>query len=145
MTAVQPDREAHEHVTTFFDATAVLAVHVEAPARPVAADALRAGTCVSALSLTEALAVIDRLTDDPMLRADLEDEVRLQWDRYAVVPVDQRCLERATALLREQPLRLADAIQLAAAERLPMPLVYVTFDPAQIPVALALGFDVRSL
>ena len=48
------------------------------------------------------------------------------------------------ALLREQPVRLADAIQLAAAERLPRPLRYVTFDPVQIPVALGLSFDVRS-
>ena len=61
-----------------------------------------------------------------------------------MVPVDQRCLDRAATLLREQPLRLADAVQLAAAERLPRPLVYVTFDPAQIPVALSLGFDVVS-
>ena len=44
---------------------------------------------------------------------DLEDALRLEWDRYAVVPVDQRCLDRAAALLREQPVRLADAIQLA--------------------------------
>jgi predicted nucleic acid-binding protein len=132
-------------VTVFFDASAVLALHVETPARVVAAAALESGTCVSALSLTEALAMVDRLTDEPVLRSDLEDEVRLQWDRYAVVPVDQRCLDRAATLLREQPLRLADAVQLAAAERLPRPLVYVTFDPAQIPVALSLGFDVRSL
>jgi len=132
-------------VTVFFDASAVLALHVETPARAVAAAALESGTCVSALSLTEALAMVDRLTDEPVLRTDLEDEVRLQWDRYAVVPVDQRCLDRAATLLREQPLRLADAVQLAAAERLPRPLVYVTFDPAQIPVALSLGFDVRSL
>jgi hypothetical protein len=45
-------------------------------------------------------------------------------------------------LLREQPLRLADAIQLAAAERLPRPIRYVTFDPVQIPAALGLGFEV---
>ena len=70
--------------------------------------------------------------------------MRLQWDRYAVVPVDQRCLDRAAVLLREQPLRLADALHLAAAERLPRPITFVTFDPVQIPVALGLGFDVVS-
>ncbi|HTH06609.1 MAG TPA: PIN domain-containing protein, partial [Ilumatobacteraceae bacterium] len=67
-----------------------------------------------------------------------------QWDRYAVVPIDQRCLDRAAALMRDQPLRLADALHLAAADRLPRPITYVTFDPAQIPVALSLGFDVIS-
>jgi predicted nucleic acid-binding protein len=131
-------------MTTFFDTSAVVAVHVDVRERRLALGALEPGTCVSALSLTEALAVIDKLTEQPFERADLEDAIRLQWDRYAVVPVDQRCLDRAAALLREQPIRLADAIHLAAAERLPGPLRYVTFDPIQIPVALGLGFDVVS-
>lgn len=131
-------------VTVFFDATAVVALHVDTRERQVALKALDGDTCVSALSLTEALAVIAKLTDEPILQADIEDALRLQWDRYGVVPVDQRCLDRAAALLREQPLRLADALQLAAAERLPHPIRYVTFDPIQIPVALGLGFDVVS-
>jgi predicted nucleic acid-binding protein len=131
-------------MTTFFDTSAVVALHVDTRDRLVARDALDAATCVSALALTEALATIDRLTDEPPLRADLEDALRLQWDRYHVVPVDQRCLDAAASLLREQPLRLADAIQLAAAGRLPAPVRYVTFDPVQIPVALGLGFDVVS-
>jgi predicted nucleic acid-binding protein len=134
-------------VTTFFDATAVVALHVDMAARPVAERALNdadAPVCVSALSLTEALAVVDRLTDEPVLRLDLEDALRLQWDRYAVVPVDQRCLDRAAALLRQQPVRLADAIQLAAAERLPRPIRFITFDAVQIPVALGLDFEVVS-
>jgi predicted nucleic acid-binding protein len=134
-------------VSVYFDATAVVALHIDTAARPVAGQALNdaaAAVCVSALSLTEALAVVDRLTDEPALRLDLEDALRLQWDRYAVVPVDQRCLDRASAMLREQPVRLADAIQLSAAERLPHPVRYVTFDPVQIPVALGLGFDVVS-
>ena len=109
-------------MTTFFDATAVVALHIDNAARPLAEQSLATAetvVCVSALSLTEALAVIDRLTDEPALRLDLEDALRGQWDRYAVVPVDQRCLERATVLLREQPVRLADAIQLAAAALVP--------------------------
>jgi hypothetical protein len=46
--------------------------------------------------------------------------------------------------MREQPLRLSDALHLAAADRLPRPLQFVTFDPGQIPVAMSLGFDVVS-
>lgn len=71
-------------MTTFFDATAVVAVHIDTPARAVATVALDdadSAVCVSALSLTEALAVVDRLTDEPVLRVDLEDALRLQWDR----------------------------------------------------------------
>jgi predicted nucleic acid-binding protein len=131
-------------VTVFFDTSAVVALHVESPVRRIAASALAPSTCVSAVALTEALALIDRLTDEPVVRLDLEDVLRLQWDRYAVVPVDQRCLDRAAALMREQPLRLADALHLAAADRLPRPITFVTFDPTQIPVALSLGFDVVS-
>jgi predicted nucleic acid-binding protein len=134
-------------VTTFFDATAVVALHIDTAARQLAAEELAAAdtdVCVSALSLTEALAVVDRLADEPAVRLDLEDALRGQWDRYAVVPVDQRCLDRAAALLREQPLRVVDAVQLAAAERLPRPIRYVTFDPVQITAALGLGFDVVS-
>ena len=131
----------------FFDATAVVALHIDTPARTVAEQSLadiQSAVCVSALSLTESLAVIDRLTDEPALRLDIEDALRLQWDHYAVVPVDQRCLDRAAALLREQPIRLADAIQLGAADRLPRPIRYITFDPVQIPVALGFGFEVMS-
>ncbi len=35
-------------------------------------------------------------------------------------------------------------MHLAAADRLPRPVAYVTFDDHQIPVALALGFTVVS-
>jgi predicted nucleic acid-binding protein len=131
-------------VTVFFDTSAVMALHIESPLRALAAQSLDGTTCVSAIALTEALALIAKLTDEPFVQTDLEDVLRLQWDRYAVVPVDQRCLDRAAQLLREQPLRLADALQLAAADRLPRPVTFVTFDPAQIPVALSLGFDVVS-
>ncbi len=131
-------------MSVFFDTTAVLVLHVESPTRPIALDALADQTCVSALALTEALAMVPKLTDQAVLQDDLEDALRLQWDRYAVVPLDQRCLDRAAQLMRTQPLRLADALHLAAADRLPRPITFVTFDPTQIPVALSLGFDVVS-
>ena len=131
---------------TYLDTSALLALHLDVPARVTVVAALADGApaCTLALALTEALALVDKLTDDRLLRADIEDELRLQWDRYHVVPLDQRCLDRATALMREQPLRLADALHLAAADRLPRPVRFVTLDPSQIPVALSLGFDVAS-
>jgi predicted nucleic acid-binding protein len=96
------------------------------------------------MALTEALPAIDRLTDEQVVRADQEDALRLSWDHLHVVPVDQRCLDRAAALARTQPVRLSDAIHFAAAERLPGPIHFVTFDPAHIAAALGLGFDVVS-
>lgn len=128
------------------DTSALLAVAVDGPQRQVVLDALDANPtwCASALALTEALPAIDRLTDEPALRNALEDAIRLVWDRIHVVPIDQRCLDRAARLSRDQPVRLSDAIHLAAAERLPAPIQFASFDPVQIPVALGLGFDVIS-
>ena len=70
--------------------------------------------------------------------------VRLDWDRVAVVPLDMACLDLAADLARAHPLRLSDALHLAAAHRLPRPVRFLTFDAGQIPVALALGFEVVS-
>lgn len=133
-------------MTVYLDASALVALHIDTAARSVVADALAADDdwCTSGLTLMEALALVDRVLDQPILRADLEDLVRLTWDRLAIVPVDQRCIDRATVLMRQQPLRLSDALHLAAADRLPRPVRFVTFDAAQIPVALSLGLDVLS-
>jgi predicted nucleic acid-binding protein len=133
-------------MTVYLDASALVMAHLDQPARLIVIEAMTADSdwCTSGLTLMESLALIDRVLDEPILRSDLEDLVRLTWDRIAIVPVDQRCLDRAAALMREQPLRLSDALHLAAADRLPRPVRFVTVDPAQIPVALSLGFDVVS-
>lgn len=133
-------------MTVALDTSALLAIAVQGGQRDVVLAALDADPvwCASAMALTEALPAIDRLTDEAILRADLEDAIRLAWDHVHVVPVDQRCLDRAAAMSRDQPVRLTDAIHLAAAERLPRPVRFVTFDPAQIGVALGLGYDVVS-
>ena len=132
----------------FLDTSALLAAQIEAPARAVALDALAsdgAAAAASAVALAEALAAIDRMTDEPILRADLEDGVRRLWDHLHIVTLSPRLLEAAAALCRQQPLRLQHALHLASATLLPPPTRFVTFDPAQIPVALSLGLDVVSL
>ena len=98
----------------------------------------------SALALSEALMLIEQIGDDPARADHLRRSLRDDWERVHIVPVDQRCLDRAAELGRTQPLRTVDALHLAAADRLPRPVRFVTFDPAQIPVALAMGFDVVS-
>lgn len=133
-------------MTVALDTSALLGLAVEGAARAIVVGAMADDPvwAASALALTEALPTIDRLTDEAVLRADLEDALRLTWDHLHVVPVDQRCLDTAAELARAQPLRLADAIHLVAAARMPPPIRFVTFDPAQLGVALALGFDVVS-
>jgi predicted nucleic acid-binding protein len=133
-------------MTLALDTSALLALVTEGAQRAIVLEAFATDRvwCASAMALTEALPAIDRLTDEPILRSDLEDAVRLAWDHLHIVPVDQRCLDRAATLSRLQPVRLTDAIHLASAERLPAPVRFITFDPAQIGVALGLGFDLVS-
>jgi predicted nucleic acid-binding protein len=133
-------------MTVVLDTSALIALHISGPGRTITHDALKSDPhwCASAIALTEALAAIDRLTEEPILRHDLEDAIRHTWDYIAVVPLDQRCLDDASHLIREQPLHISDAMHLSAAQRLPQPVSFVTFDPAQIPVALSLGFEVVS-
>jgi len=128
------------------DTSALTALHINAPGRAVVMQAIddHDAWCASALALGESLALVDRLTEEPALRCELEDAIRRTWDHLHVVPVDQRCLDDAAHLARIQPVGTSTAIHLAAAMRLPEPITFVTFDPAQITVALALGFDVRS-
>lgn len=133
-------------MTVMLDTSALVALHVPGVARTVVHQALRDDKtwCASALALSEAIALIDHLTNEEVLRGDLEDALRRTWDYVAFVPVDQRCLDDAALLTREQPLQISDAIHLAAATRLPQPIRFVTFDAGQIPVALSLGFEVIS-
>ncbi len=128
------------------DTTALLARYLSGPSRAVVLDAMGADPdwCASALALSEALMLGDRLSDDSVRRDELRRALRDDWERIHVVPVDWRCLDRAAELGRTQPLRTVDALHLAAADRLPRPVTFATFDPQQIPVALALGFHVVS-
>ena len=134
-------------MTIMLDTSALVALHTSGTARAIAHDALQheADWCASALALTEAMAIIDRMSEQEFIRHDLEDAIRHTWDYVAVVPVDQRCLDDAALLVRQQPLHISDAIHLAAATRLPKPVKFVTFDPAQIPVAMSLGLEVVSI
>ncbi len=133
-------------MTLALDTSALLGRYLSGPHRAVVLDAMATDPvwCAAALARTEALGMVDRVcdlaTDGDRLRRALRDD----WERIHVVPLDSRCLDRAAELTREQPLRTVDALHLAAADRLPRPVTFVTFDPRQIPVALALGFDVAS-
>lgn len=128
------------------DASALLARHLGQPARAFVVEAMAADPqwCASALCLTEALMLIDRVVEKEVAKLALRRAVSDDWDRMHVVPVDAMCLERAAELGRAHPIGTVGAIHLAAADRLPRPLTYLTLDRRQIPVALALGFEVVS-
>jgi predicted nucleic acid-binding protein len=132
-------------MTLALDTSALLSRYVSGPTHALTLDAMAADPdwCASALALTEALMLVDRLTD-PGQAVGLRRALRDEWDCFHVVPTDQACLDRAADLGREHPLRTTDAVHLAAADRLPRPTTFLTFDAHQIPVALALGLAVVS-
>lgn len=133
-------------MTLALDTSALLGRYLSGPHLRVVHEAMAAEPvwCASALARAEALGMVERVCDLPAdgdrIRRALTDD----WERIHVVPVDQTCLDRAAELTRTHPLRTVDALHLAAADRLPGPVRFLTFDPRQIPVALALGFDVVS-
>lgn len=133
-------------MTVLLDTTALLALHVTCAQQRVVEEALRNDPvwCASAMALAEALAGIDRLTEDPVLREEMEDALRRTWDHVHVVPVDQRCIDEASLISRTQPLSLGSALHLAAAQRLPRPVSIVTFDPGQITVAMGMDHEIVS-
>lgn len=128
------------------DSSALLARYLGGPARTVVLDAMANDDdwCASALALSEVLTLGERAASLEVERDAIRRAVRDDWERINVVPVDQVCLDRAAEIGRTQPVRTVDAIHLAAADRLPRPVTFCTFDPRQIPVALALGFNVTS-
>ena len=129
------------------DSSALLARYLGGPSRHVVLDAMSADGdwCASALALSEVVALAERAASLESERDALRRAVRDDWERINVVPLDQLCLDRAAEIGRTQPVRTVDAIHLAAADRLPRPVTFCTFDPRQIPVALALSFNVVSL
>ena len=132
-------------MTIALDTTALVARHVSGTGRAQLLAAMSDDPiwCASALALTEATMLAERLVG-PTVAVRLRAALLEDWSHFAVVPVDQACLERAADLGRAHPLRTIDALHLAAADRLPRPVRYATLDAHQIPVAQRLGFEVIS-
>ena len=131
-------------MTLALDTTALLARFLDGPSRPVVLDAMDADpTGAPARWLSRRLSC-SRIAsgDDPSEPTSSAGRSATTgsgstWSRWTA------CAWSApTELGRTQPLRTVDALHLAAADRLPRPVTFATFDPAQIPVALSMGFDV---
>ena len=130
----------------FVDTSALLRRYVQDAGSDLVDDAMSsdAAWVASAVARTEVLMALHQLATGPRQQAALWETFRTDWDAFAVVPVDSRCLARAGELGAEFNLRLVDAFHLAAADRLPRPVRFLTFDRRQIPAADALGMEVVS-
>lgn len=98
--------------------------------------------CASALARAETLQVLHHVAVSSSQHQSLWSALRSDWERFHVVPVDDRCLADAVEIGSTFRVRSTDAIHLAAAARLPRPVRYLTFDRRQIPAAAGLGFEV---
>lgn len=126
------------------DTSALVRRYLHAPGRDLvlAAMAEDPDWCASAVALTEALVLLHRLALHPAEQSQRWRAARDDFEALWVVPVDGRCLSRATEIAAAYGTRTIDALHLAAADRLPRPLSYCTFDRRQIPAAAGLGFEV---
>ena len=133
-------------MVVFVDTSALVRRYVDEPDRDLVVDTMAGHDlwAASAIARTEAMVTLHQVALGPRQQARLWASFRADWDAFAVVPVDDRCLARAVELGAEFGVRLVDAIHLAAADRLPRPVRYLTFDRHQIPAAASLEFEVVS-
>ena len=130
----------------FLDSSALIRRYLADRDRGLVLDAMSTGGpwVVSSLTRTELQAALTQAVPTPAALRSLLDHVRRDWEAMWEVPVDRRCLSRAAEIAAHYGLSVVDAIQLSAADRLPRPAVFVTFDRQQIPGAADLGFHIVS-
>jgi len=130
-------------MTLMVDPSAMIARYVPGPDRALVNKTMADdGTwCASDLARTEVMLALHRVAGAEVLANELLVAARADFDAFVLVPVDERCIARATELGAAYGLRTVDAIHLAAADRLPSPVSYLTLDRHQIPAAAALGFE----
>ncbi len=133
-------------MTLAVDASALVKRYLREPGRDLVIETMGDDSvwCASALARTEAMVALHRVAIGPHQQRELWAELREDWDAFVVVPVDDQCQARAVEIGAAFGVRTVDAIHLAAADRLPRPVSYLTFDRQQIPAAAALGLDVIS-
>lgn len=131
-------------MTIYIDTSALLRRYLADRDRPVVMKAMEADPvwCGSAVSRTETLMALHQVALNPAHHEELWQQFRLEWDSIIEIPVDDRCLARAAEIGARFRLRLADAIHLAAADRLPRPASFLTLDRQQLAAAVELDLDV---
>ena len=133
-------------MTVFVDTSALVRRYLHDRHRQLVLDTMAEDDawCASGLARGEAQLVLHRAATTGRQQVALWRALRDEWDAFWVVPLDERGMARAVELGATYGVRIVDAIHLAAADRLPGPIRYLTFDRQQIPAADALGFEVIS-
>lgn len=129
----------------FVDTSALVKRYVEEEGTDLVLERMAAdpGWVVSAVARAELEITLCRLGFERDDRAAVWRRVRDDWERCHVVPLDPACLERAGEVGCRFDVRTLDALHLAAADRLPRPLVLLTFDRRQADAARAMELVVE--
>ena len=128
----------------FLDTSALVKRYVEEEGTDLVLERMGGdpGWVVSAVARTELEITLCRLGFERDGSPAVWRRVREDWGRCHVVPVDPACLERAGELGCRFAVRTLDALHLAAADRLPRPVAFLTFDQRQADAARAMDLDV---
>lgn len=133
-------------MTLAVDPSALIKRYLREPGRDLVLDAMGRDPvwCASAMARTEAMVALHRVAMGRHQQRQLWAALRDDWDAFVVVPVDEQCLARAVEIGAAYGVRSVDSVHLAAADRLPRPVRYLTFDRQQIPAAASIGLEVIS-
>ena len=128
-------------MTLYVDTSALLRRYLHDRHRALVLETMEGADAWAASNLvrSEAQVALHRAAVSPRQQQALWRELRDEWEAFWVVPLDDRCLARAVEFGATFGVRIVDAVHLAAAERLPGPVRFLTFDRRQIPAAAALG------
>lgn len=125
------------------DSSALLRRYVADRQRPLVMAAMAEAPvwAASALARSEVMLALHQGSSSLAGQQEAWAAVRDDWEALWEVPVDGRCLARATEIGARYGITLVTAIHLAAADRLPRPVRFLTLDRRQIPAAADLGFE----
>ena len=128
------------------DTSALLRRYIADADRGLVIDAMTDADAwaASAVARTELQLGLFAAAVNPRARDDMWAAVRNDWEAMWEIPLDRRCPHAATEIGARYGLSLVDSLHLAAADRLPRPVRYCTFERQQIPAAAELGFEVIS-
>ncbi len=125
------------------DSSALLRRYVADRQRPLVMTAMAEAPVwvASALARSEVMLALHQGASSLAGHQEAWSAVRDDWEALWEIPVDGRCLARATEIGARYGITLVTAIHLAAADRLPRPVRFLTLDRRQIPAAADLGFE----
>jgi uncharacterized protein len=132
-------------MTLFLDSSAIVKRYVDETGTRAVLALMEADPdwAASAAALAESEIAFCHRAPGEAVAETLVQALRRDWLRFIVVPTDDECLTRAAEIGCRYGTRTLDAIHLAAADRLPRPVTFVTFDGRQGDAATSLGLAVR--